>query len=366
MITVILFLIILSVLVAAHEAGHLVLAKWVGARVKEYAIGFPPRLWSRKFGETQYSLNLTPLGGYVSIAGEEGVDEENEKDIPLSEKLSAKHPLKKIAVLAAGVSANVLLAWLLLSITLMAGTYEPVPVGVLMPANAQVAVLGVMPKSPADLAGLKAEDQVIKIVSGDKSVKPATAEELVSFLAAHQNEKITFDILRKGEQKEFKDIQAVSGLVDGKKAVGIAVDTVIKKQYGFFAALYKGVGITGKTVKIIAVGAGQAISNIVQGKGGLNEVAGPVGIGKIVGEARSLGWVSVITFAAFLSINLAIINILPFPALDGGRILFTIIEWIAGKPVPAKVSRAVHGAGFAILILLMIVITVHDIRGLVR
>ena len=114
MITVILFLIILSALVAVHEAGHLILAKWAGARVREYAIGFPPRIFSKKIGETEYSLNLTPLGGYVNIAGEEGVDDPDEVDVPFNEKLSAKHPFKKILVLVAGVTANVILAWILL------------------------------------------------------------------------------------------------------------------------------------------------------------------------------------------------------------------------------------------------------------
>ena len=364
MLTIILFLIILSVLVAVHEAGHLVLAKWVGARVKEYAIGFPPRIFSKQMGETKYSLNATPLGGYVNIAGEEGVDDPNEADIPMGEKLSAKHPLKKIAVLAAGVFANVVLAWLLISVTLMMGSYESVLTTDPLPADAKVIILGISPGSPAAKIGLMPADEVLRVSSFEKSIKPKTADELVAFLSGHQEEKVTLRVLRNGAEKEFKDIQAAGGIVEGKKALGIGIDTVVKKSYPFFTALYKGLGITGNTIKIITVSAGRALWNIARGKGGLGEVAGPVGIGKIVGEVRSLGLVSVITFAAFLSINLAIINILPFPALDGGRILFTVFEWVAGKPVPTKISRAVHGAGFAILIFLMIVVTIHDIKQL--
>ncbi|MFZ3020097.1 MAG: RIP metalloprotease RseP [Minisyncoccia bacterium] len=366
MITLILFLVILSVLVAVHEAGHLVLAKWVGARVKEYAIGFPPRLFSRKFGDTEYSLNLTPLGGYVNIAGEEGVDEEGETDIPLNEKLASKHPFKRILVLVAGVTSNVILAWLLISITLMAGSYEPVPTGGLLPANAQVVILGVSPKSPAEKIGLKATDEIIKVSSGTHTLLPKTSEELVSFLENFQDGSINIEVLRNGERKDFTDIHAVTGIVDGKKALGIAVDTAVMKKYSFFPALYKGIGVTGSTIKYIGVSAGHAFVEIINGKGGFSSVAGPVGIGKIVGEARSLGWVSVITFAAFLSINLAIINILPFPALDGGRVIFTLFEWITGKPVSTKISRVVHTTGFIILILLMLVITAHDISQLIK
>ena len=366
MITLILFILILSVLVAVHEAGHLILAKWVGARVKEYAIGFPPRIFSRKFGGTEYSLNLTPLGGYVNIAGEEGIDDEDEKDIPLSEKLSSKHPFKKILVLVAGVSANVVLAWVLISITLMAGSFEPVPASGPLPANAKVVILGVSQDSPALNAGLKPNDEVVKASAGDSVVNAKTADELVSFLSANQDRKITLNVLRNGEIVEIKNIQAVSGIVEGKKALGIAVDTVVKNRYSLFPAFYKGIGVTASTVKFIGVSAGHAIWNVIQGKGGFSEVAGPVGIGKIIGEARSLGWVSVVTFAAFLSINLAIINILPFPALDGGRVIFTIYEWIVGKPVPTKVSKIIHGAGFVILILLMLVITAHDVFKLIK
>lgn len=366
MVTVILFLIILSILVAVHEAGHLVVAKWVGARVKEYAIGFPPRLFSRKFRGTKYSLNLTPLGGYVSIAGEEGVDEKGEEDVPMEEKLASKHPLKRMAVLVAGVSANVVLAWILISITLMAGSYEPVSSSSAVSGDAKVVILGVSLGSPAQKAGLKPGDEIIKVNSGTHTLIPKSREEVVSFLQTFQEGKINIDVSRNNEIKSFTNIEEVSGIVDGKKALGVAIDLAVKKDYSFFEAFYKGIGVTGNTIKMISVGGWHALSNIFHGKGGLIEVAGPVGIGKIVGEARSLGWVSVITFAAFLSINLAIINILPFPALDGGRVIFTLIEWVIRRPIPTKVSRAVHGTGFVILILLIIVITIHDIGNLIK
>ncbi len=361
MITLILFLVILSVLVAVHEAGHLILAKAVGARVREYAIGFPPRLFSKKWRGTEYSLNLTPLGGYVNIAGEEGIDDPSEADVPVEEKLASKHPFKKILVLVAGVTANVILAWVLLSITLMLGTFEPVPTDAALPANAQVMILGTLPDSPAKIAGLSVYDAVSKVESGGEVVEPKRAEDLVKFLEAHQDEKINFTVLRDGNLVEIKDLQAVSGLSPDKKALGIGIETVVEKSYPFFTALYKGVDLTWETLKAITISAGQALNNIVHGNGGFTEVAGPVGIGKIAGEARQLGLVAVLNFAAFLSIDLAIINILPFPALDGGRVVFTIFEWIAGRRVPTKVSRAIHGAGFVILIILIIVVTIHDI-----
>ncbi len=361
MITVILFLIILSALVAVHEAGHLILAKWAGARVREYAIGFPPRIFSKKIGETEYSLNLTPLGGYVNIAGEEGVDDPDEVDVPFNEKLSAKHPFKKILVLVAGVTANVILAWILLSITLMIGTFEAVPKGGVLPEGAKVMILGAIPNSPAQKAGITALDEILKIESGEKIFNPKTAEEVVTFLEKYQDEKINLTVLRKGSEVQIKNLEAVAGLSPDKKALGIGVETVVEKSYSFFVALYKGIDLTWETLKALTLGIGQAFSNIFQGKGGLVEIAGPVGIGKIAGEARRLGVVSVINFAAFLSLSLAIINILPFPALDGGRVVFTIFEWITGKRVPTKISRAIHGVGFALLILLMIAVTIHDI-----
>lgn len=365
MITLILFLVILSVLVAVHEFGHLIVAKWVGARVKEYAIGFPPRIFSRKWRGTEYSLNLTPLGGYVNIAGEEGIDEEGEKDIPISEKLSAKHPLKKIAVLVAGVLANVVLAWVLISITLMLGTYEPVD-NANIPPEAKVIVLGVSSDSSAKNAGLKAGDAIQSVSTGNINKKIQTSEELISFLENNQDENVSLNISRGEENIKIENLEQKEGIVSGKKALGISISTAVLRQYSFFEAFYKGIGVTVETVKMIGVGISKALGNIVQGEGGLNEVAGPVGIGKIVGEARQLGVVSIITFAAFLSINLAIINILPFPALDGGRVVFTLIEWARGKPVSAKIGRIVHGTGFALLILLMIIITVHDVTNLVK
>lgn len=357
-------MVILSVLVAVHEGGHFAAAKWAGARVKEYAIGFPPRIFSRRKGHTLYSLGAVPFGGFVAIAGEEGEDEEGEEKIPIEEKLSAKHPFKKILVLAAGVTANVVFAWFLLSITLAMGTYEPVAAGAPVPENAEVLLVSITPQSPASEAGLSAGDRVLKLTSLNDTVIPKTAEDMVDFLSRHQNDKISLNVLSAGVEKNISGISAVEGIAEGKKALGVGVSTAVKRSYSLPVAFVKGVSVTGQTLEMITVGTGHALWEIIHGRGGFQDISGPVGIGKIVGEARTLGLVSVITFAAFISLNLAIINILPFPALDGGRILFTIFEWITGKPVSTKISRAVHGAGFAFLIFLMLIVTVHDISRL--
>jgi regulator of sigma E protease len=365
--SILIFIILLAILVFVHELGHFLVAKRSGIRVDEFAIGFPPALYKKKKGETTYALNLIPFGGYVRIFGE-NPDEDSLSGPDASRSFAKKPKLIQIAVLIAGIAANVVFAWLLFSGSFMIG----------MPTSASVAgadrlhdpaltVTAVSPGSPAADAGLKPGDRIVYASSADQPYalnREMSMEEFQHFIAAHQGQEVTVAYRREGDTLSTATVVPESGIISDKAAIGVGLDVLGIMRLPLHKALVSGAAFTADMTAGIANGLKTMIADAFRGEGDISQVTGPIGIVGLVGDATDLGFAYLLSFAAFISLNLAMINLIPFPALDGGRILFVIIEALKGSPIKPKVANAFNLAGFALLMILMVVVTWHDIARL--
>ena len=371
--TFIIFVIILGLLVLVHELGHFLVAKKAGVKVEEFGFGYPPRALKlgRKWG-TLFSLNWIPFGGFVKILGE-NYDEENdspEKKSSSSENSRGDLHFTKIskkwqaAILAAGVTFNIIFAWLLFSLGFMIGL--PTPVDNNFGAEVKdpiLTIIEILPESPAKTAGLKTGDKIISIsLSNEKIITNIMPEEVSDFINQSSGE-VMLEINRGGEILNF-NILPETGLVEGRKLLGISMDMVGILSLPIHKAFYEGGKVTYQITYLTVGGLAHLVKDAFQGQADISEVTGPVGIIGLVGDASRLGFAYLLTFTALISINLAIINLIPFPALDGGRLLFVIIESITKRPINPKIAQTTNTIGFALLITLMLVITYRDILNL--
>jgi len=351
--SVLIFLIVLGILVISHEFGHFIAAKRSGIRVDEFAFGFPPKLFKFKKGETTYIFNLLPLGGYVKIHGEEG-DEELKND-PRS--FASKPIWVRSMVIAAGVVFNIALAWAVTVGGYMIGapvSTDSVPSGAII-KNVKVIIVEVQEDTPAKSIGLKA---------GDELVDFSLIEEAQKFISSNAGKEIIINYRRDGQVISAKAVPNPNPK-EGMGALGIAMDEIGIVKLPLHTALIEGTKSTYYKTIFIAQSIFNFFSEIFKGNGSFGQVAGPVGIVSATGSAAKMGFTFILNLIAMLSINLAIINLLPLPALDGGRLVFLIIEKIKGSPVNSRFSGMVHAIGLALLLLLMAVITYHDIVKLI-
>ncbi len=361
--SILIFFIILLVLVIAHEFGHFIVAKKAGIRVDEFAFGFPPKIFGIKKGETTYSFNLLPLGGYVKIYGE-NPDEVKEADAKRS--FAAQPRIVQACVIVAGIIFNLILAWLFVVATLMIGIAAPVDgEDGAMVTSPKLMITELTAHGPAEVAGLLPGDTIISVADGvDQAL--ATAPEAVSgFIGPREGHTITLTFERKGETKQLS-MQPVSGINTRGAAIGIYMDMVGTLKLPIHKALWTGAVKTYEFTKLTVVGIYTFLWEAVTGHANMQEVTGPVGIVRAVGEAAGLGFSNLLLFTALISINLAVINIIPFPALDGGRLLFIVIEAIMRKPIKTSVANALNFVGFALLMLLMLAVTWHDVAKLMH
>ena len=360
---ILIFIVILLVLVLVHEFGHFFTAKRFGIRVDEFGFGFPPKLFGVKKGETEYSFNLLPIGGFVRIFGE-NPDEENTNGPDRERSFVNKPRYQQALVLFAGVFANFLLAWLLFSFGFMSGL--PTSVGNAGEGyrleDVNLVIVSVMPQSPAENAGLRIGDKIVRLQSGDDSVTDINPDTLKSFVVSHGNREIEIGYIR-GAAKDINivKITPVPNVSLGKPEIGIAMDQIGIAKLPLFAALWEGMRLDWSVTKGTAVGLYGLIRDGLGGNGSFASVAGPVGMVGIVGDAYQFGFIYLISFTALISINLAIINLLPFPALDGGRLFFLLIEKIKGSRISPRVANTANMVGFGLLIFLMLIITYHDV-----
>lgn len=374
--TTIIFLLVLTLLIAVHEMGHFLAAKLFGIRVDNFAIGFPPRLFSKMIGKTRFSLNLVPLGGYVTIHGE------NPEDSVTSDSILSKPKWQQIVVLIAGVTFNLILAYLFLVATLMFGTKVSVDTfpGEIV-HNPKLIITMVAPGSPADLVGIKGGDEILSISNGkdlfastslsvlnvQKTISSAEASVSVTVkktslqTLGQGSAKGTSSAIRNIEEAVAYKFVPTTGIVQGKKAAGISMDMIGEAKIGFFKSFYYAGIQTYNLTENIVVGLAGFIGNVFVGKGSLKEVTGPVGIANVVGNSAKTGVAELLMIIAVISANLAVINMVPFPALDGGRVVVVIIEAIVRRPINAKVIGWVNGIGFILLIGLMLVVTFKDV-----
>lgn len=371
--SVIIFIIILGILIFSHELGHFLAAKKVGARVDEFGFGFPPRLWGIKRGETIYSINWLPFGGFVKIFGEDPEPVEGQTPVDQSRSLAHKPKYQQAIVLVAGVTFNIILAWLLITIgfaTVGLPTSESEVKDKYPIQNAALMVTAVLPESPASEAGLKAGDKIISLTSSDgvEVLQAPSGDAAREFIAESTG---PIGLKYEASSGETKDITvtAVPGLIatePEKPAIGIGLERVGLLKLPFYLAPIEGVRATANLTAATAMGFYQLIGSLIQGdKAILGQITGPVGLAGMVGDASGLGFGYLLSFTALISINLAILNLIPFPALDGGRLLFLLIEKIKGSPITPKIANTANLIGFALLILLMLAVTYKDIARLV-
>jgi len=342
--TIVAFIVILIVLILAHELGHFTTAKLSGVRVDEFGLFLPPRLLSVKRGETRYSINAVPLGGFVRMAGEE------DPDTPGS--LAGKRTPIRILVLGAGSLMNLLLPLLLLSIAFM------VPHQVVM---GKVLVVDVAPDSPAAEAGIEAGD-IFLSVNG----KPVhNTGDITRYFYSNLGRQFTAQVKHSDSTIEDVQLTARRKPPEGQGAVGVAVrtsdPTILTQRYPFWEAIPKGASKYWEICVLFKNG----IVSMVAGTEPV-EVTGPVGIAQITGEVAKGGISPLLELASIISINLAIINIFPLPALDGGRIVFVLLEWARrGKRVSPRIERLIHSIGFILLIGAILAITYKDVTRLI-
>ncbi len=336
LIGIIAVIISLSILILVHELGHFLAAKKFGLLVEEFGIGLPPRIWGKRIGETVYSVNALPFGGFVKIFGED-----SSSNLENSRNFIFLPIWKRSIIISAGVLMNFLLGWLAISLVFSIGIPQT------------VLVTDVSLNSPASQIGLNA---------GDKIIGFSNVDELIKFIDGNRGKEIVLKVKRQGEVKEFKTIPRINP-PEGEGALGISLVEAGLPKKNLLASVREGFKTSVEMIKNIFFAFFNLIVKAFVGKASLEQVAGPVGIVKITAQAGSLGFVYLLQLLALISLNLAVLNIFPFPALDGGRLLFLLIEKIKGSPLPQKFERYANVAGMALLLFLMLIITIKDIAN---
>ncbi|PIT93884.1 RIP metalloprotease RseP [Candidatus Falkowbacteria bacterium CG10_big_fil_rev_8_21_14_0_10_43_11] len=416
-ITIIIFIILLSVLVFAHELGHFLTARFFGVKAEEFGFGFPPRIfgiqlisgkkiepvagiseekitvtsnssdadpvvsieekntavkkisvfkrWRLVMGAsdpqdcadeqiehagTIYSFNWLPLGGFVKIKGEQGESHD-------ADSLLHKPIWQRAIIMSAGVAMNLIIAAIMLAVGFMIGLPQSLD-GISAGAKIEqknLQIIQVVPGSPAEAAGLTMGDGILA-VNGQKF---NAYEELSGFVSKKEGQKLQYEIKR-GRENLRLEITPKIMAETGRAGIGIAVAETGIVRYPWYQAIWEGIKTTVFMTWYVIIAFFTIIKNLLVGQGAGAEVSGPVGIAIMTGQVARLGLVYILQFAAMLSVNLAIVNYLPLPALDGGRVLFLIIEKLRGRAVPEKVEAAVHNVGFMLLILLVVIVTFKD------
>jgi len=349
MITLLIFILILGILVLVHEFGHFIVAKKSGLTVEEFGFGFPPRIFSFKVNETVYSINLLPLGGFVKILGENDGEAGNLKSF------ASKSAGIRSLITAAGVMMNFALGALLLIIGFYIGLPQVVnEENKAIAKNVQIQIIAISNNSPAEKANLKLGDSIEGF--GEISI-------FQDFINQNKEKEISLKIKR-GE--DYLDIKAVprANPPEREGALGIALAKTGLISYPWYQSVWLGIKSSFIITWEIIKGFFGLIKNLITVGKIPQEIAGPVGIAILAGQATALGFVYLLQLVALISLNLAVLNLIPFPALDGGRLLFLGIEKIKGSKVNPKIENVIHSVGIVLLLALVVLITYRDILKL--
>lgn len=340
-------IVVLGVLIFVHELGHFLVAKWSGVGVEKFSLGFGPKLFGFRKGETEYLLSAFPLGGYVKMVGES-----DESELTAEQRLRSflgKPPLVRIAIVAAGPLFNLLFAWLLVILVHLIGLPTLLP-----------TVGEVLPGKPADRAGIRSGD-VIRSIGGVgierwEDIADAVSRsggKRIEVRVARGSEELTFELnpeIREGKNLFGEPVsQPMIGIVSGKQ--------VMTKRYPLHRSIVLGTEKTGEIIRITILSIVKLVERVVP----LDSVGGPIMIAKMAGEQAQQGGVSFLMFMALLSINLGILNLLPVPILDGGHLFFYSWEFIFRKPVSMRAREIAQQVGLFLLISLMILAFYNDI-----
>ncbi|HEX6976806.1 MAG TPA: M50 family metallopeptidase [Patescibacteria group bacterium] len=342
-----------SVLILVHEFGHFIVAKKSGVWVEEFGLGLPPRLWGKKIGETIYSLNLLPIGGFVKLHGEE------EEDVVTNANRSfvGKNKLTKIAITIAGIVMNLLLAVAAFALVYSINGIES--------GKIDVKILNVSANSPAEYAGIKVGDIIKKV--GDREVE--TTDQFKKFVDDSKGKQVKIEVVRDGETKTLSLLPRAFP-PEGEGPIGVEIGDVPEVYYPPvwqrpFYGIYYGFKDAFFYVQAVVQGLTGAVQQASHGQSPKG-VAGPLAIVAIFYEIAKLGFIPLVRFVGIISVNLAVVNLIPFPPLDGYRIATTIVEKILGKKFLPKFESAIHTIGLILLLLLMVLLTVREIPMLIK
>lgn len=346
MTTLLAFVFVIGILVLIHELGHFLAARWAGIRAERFSIGLPPHIWKKQIGETEYCIGALPLGGYVKMAGM--VDESLDAKIEgKPDEFMSKPIWKRAIVIAAGPVMNILLAIVLFAgLAYFVGLPELVPV-----------VREVLADSPAQRLGLQPGDRILAVA--DQEIH--TWKELTGIIHANPNKPLAITWERNGERMHAE----VTPRLDPENNIGLIGITPqdSRRHFGFLESWPMGVNLSWQVTSHM----GRMLARLFSGEGSLKrELTGPIGIAVIAGEAARQGWESLIELLALISVNLAVINLLPIPVLDGGHLVFLGLEAVMRRPVSVKTRLVMHQVVIALLLLLTVFITFNDIQRLLQ
>jgi regulator of sigma E protease len=327
---------VFSIIVFVHELGHFATAKWTGMQVDEFALGFGPKLCSFRSGTTEYSLRVIPLGGFNKIAG-------MSPEEPLTNGAFSSKPIRsRLLVIAAGAAMNFILAILVLwGVMFINGTQT---------ISTDPVIGSVMEHSSAAGAHLQSGDRILKI--GDAEVN--TWSDIPQAVAKHSQEVVTVTVLRDGQTVEASIIPQLENQTN-RPIIGV-MPVILTQRHGFFESAGLSLQRTGQICLQMTVGLYKMVTGSVEA-----DVAGPIGVAQLAGQVAEIGFVNLLLFTAFLSINLGIINLLPIPMLDGGYIILLILEGITRRKLPAKALYYVQMVGMFILAAIFIFAMMQDI-----
>lgn len=354
-ITILAFLIVLSILVLIHEFGHYITAKKFGIKVEEFGFGFPPRVLGKKIGETIYSINLLPIGGFVKLYGEDeagsGSLRRTTKHEPITNikrAFFARPAWQRALIVLAGVVMNFLLAVLIISY-LFSGP------GVALPTK-NIRIVEVTNNSPAKTSGIQKGDEVLSV----DDQKISDTNKFIAVTHSKLGKEITLDITRGGQELQIH-LTPRKTYPKGEGPLGIAITNVEIVKYPWYQAPFYGTREAVRFTWMILSGLSNMVFDLVTKGQAPAGVAGPIGVAELTGEALNRGIVPLLWLISIISLNLAVVNVLPIPALDGGRLFFIMVEMVTRKKVSAKYEAMAHAMGLVVLLSLILLITLFDI-----
>ena len=343
LLTLIYFIFILGLIVLVHEFGHFFFAKLFKIYVYEFAIGMGPTIfkWKGK-SETEYSIRAIPIGGFCSLAGEDN-EYDDQENIPKDMRLNAKPVWQRFLVMVMGAGNNFILAILVLFI-----------IGLGWGATTNEAIVTELVKdNPAEVAGIKVGDKITKV----NNHKVKASDDVALYLQMEDKTKpVTFTIIRDGKEITI-DVTPVKEEVEGQEVYRVGVMSAGKTEHGIIPSIKYAFNRVGVLFRQMVI----TLKGLFTGGISVKQLSGPIGIYNVVGQTAKNGFANVLYLIALLSVNVGFINLLPFPAFDGGRVLFLIIEKIKGSPVKPEVENKVHTVGFVLLMILMVYVTFNDV-----